>query len=351
MQRISWQAMAAAALFAAGGAGAADAAAQSTLERTPNLAGGWTGAPGVVQLHVIHRFNHSGPPARQVTNRATFLLAAPVRGALAGVSYATRSELEGGVPNEWEPFVRAAWRPISATAAYNAAVRAPAAEIAVEAATGRLRGHGVLRVLGGTADAGVRTAAGGGVVLRLGTHAALAADALALTDRNAGERIAFGAGLQLRIPDTPHTLSIQATNTASATLFGASSGSARTSYGFEFTIPFTLRRYFGSRPARPPAVAPALADAGATAAATGDTVVISMRNLVYAPDSIVVAPGTVVVWRNDDPLEHTATADDGAWDSGDIAPGAVWRRVFAAPGRYPYHCTPHPFMTGVVVVR
>jgi plastocyanin len=59
----------------------------------------------------------------------------------------------------------------------------------------------------------------------------------------------------------------------------------------------------------------------------------------------------VVEWKNDDPLAHTVTADDGSWDSGLIQPGATWRRTFDRPGTYPFHCTPHPFMKGVVVVR
>ena len=53
------------------------------------------------------------------------------------------------------------------------------------------------------------------------------------------------------IPGTPHTFSLQATNTSTATLEGASRGTSQRRYGFEFTIPFTLARYFGRRqPAR-----------------------------------------------------------------------------------------------------
>jgi nitrite reductase (NO-forming) len=45
------------------------------------------------------------------------------------------------------------------------------------------------------------------------------------------------------------------------------------------------------------------------------------------------------------------TADDGAFDSGNVDPGQSWRRRFDTPGTYPFHCTPHPFMKGVIVVR
>ena len=76
-----------------------------------------------------------------------------------------------------------------------------------------------------------------------------------------------------------------------------------------------------------------------------------MRQLAFRPARIEVASGTVVVWKNDDQLQHSVTANDGSWDSGLIEPGASWRRVFERPGSYAFHCTPHPFMKGVIVVR
>jgi plastocyanin len=331
------------------------ATAQSTLERGPNLAGTWIGERGVAHFNFLHRFNHTGPPERQIINQPTFLLAYSTGFALVGVNYATRSDVEAGLPNEWEPLLRVARRvgggaaAAALTASYNAAVRRPAAELALQSRAGRLQATGALRVLGGRDGGGVRAAAGGGLVARLHENAALAADVIAPFEREAGEEIAFGVGVQLRIPYTPHTLSLQATNTNSATLHGSSRGRSRLSYGFEFTVPITLRRYFGRRAAAAGA-ARAAADAALTA---GDTLVVEARiaNLAYAPDSIVVSAGTTIVWRNDDPLEHTVTADDESWDSGDIAPGATWRRRFDVPGRYPFHCAPHPFMTGVVIVR
>jgi hypothetical protein len=47
----------------------------------------------------------------------------------------------------------------------------------------------------------------------------------------------------------------------------------------------------------------------------------------------------------------TITADDGSWDSGSRTSGKTWTRRFVQPGDYAFHCTPHPFMKGVVVVR
>lgn len=82
--------------------------------------------------------------------------------------------------------------------------------------------------------------------------------------------------------------------------------------------------------------------------------VIAMQNFAYAPDSITVAAGTTVTWANCEPPaidSHTATARDGAWQSGFLAPGAKYSRVFSEPGRFEYFCEPHPFMHGVIIVE
>jgi plastocyanin len=34
-----------------------------------------------------------------------------------------------------------------------------------------------------------------------------------------------------------------------------------------------------------------------------------------------------------------------------IEPGSTFEMTFATPGTYAYHCTPHPSMTGTVVVE
>jgi plastocyanin len=76
-----------------------------------------------------------------------------------------------------------------------------------------------------------------------------------------------------------------------------------------------------------------------------------MRQLAYAPAQIDIAVGTTVVWTNDAPLAHTVTADDNSFDSGVIDAGGRWSYTFTRAGTFPFHCTPHPFMKGVVVVR
>jgi plastocyanin len=54
---------------------------------------------------------------------------------------------------------------------------------------------------------------------------------------------------------------------------------------------------------------------------------------------------------NADQVQHSVTSEDGAFDSGLIDSGRSFERVFDRPGSYSYHCTPHPFMHGRVIVE
>jgi plastocyanin len=185
---------------------------------------------------------------------------------------------------------------------------------------------------------------GAGATLRLNRWFALAGDATSLLDKRTGEKVAWGAGLQMAIPYSPHTLSLQVTNTNTATLQGASRGIDRVRGGFEFTIPFTLSRYFGRR-------AQTAAKGGEGAATLVNATHAEMKTMTFSPNRIEIAAGTAITWTNNDQLVHTITADDGSWDSGPIEPGKSWSRTFTQPGEYAFHCTPHPFMKAVIVVR
>jgi len=69
------------------------------------------------------------------------------------------------------------------------------------------------------------------------------------------------------------------------------------------------------------------------------------------PDSVTIIAGQSVLWTNADSVPHTVTADDGSWDSGEIAGGATFERRFVAPGVFSYHCRIHPAMTGTIMVK
>jgi plastocyanin len=397
---------------------ASGAGAQSLLERPPNVSGDWVGNPGTVYFNFIHRFTASDAPERKVSNFPTFLVGAglPYR-LLVGFNYATNSDLAPRYPNEWEFFARhqllrqddGAPLDVGGQVGYNLSAEGVDGEVSLARRLGPARVIGVARILANPFVAGeTRFALGGGATLRLARYLAIAGDVAQLTrkDDPGGSRAAWSAGVHIAVPYTPHTLSLQATNTNVVTLQGMSRGSDEVRYGFEFTVPLTLRRWFGrpSTPtepmvaqprvdtvyierrdtvrvgaapaparadsarvivptdsarvptparAQPPAAAtPARPTPARTAPAPRPTVVtVVLRNTTFSPGRIQIRPGTTVVWRNDDQLIHTVTANDKSFDSGLLQPGRTYRRTFDRPGEYPYYCLPHPFMKGVVVVR
>jgi glucose/arabinose dehydrogenase len=78
---------------------------------------------------------------------------------------------------------------------------------------------------------------------------------------------------------------------------------------------------------------------------------VEIKGFSFQPPSITVPAGTNVIWINNDPVAHTVTADDGSFASPSIAGnGGKFERIFSEAGTYKYHCTPHPSMTGEVVV-
>jgi plastocyanin len=93
------------------------------------------------------------------------------------------------------------------------------------------------------------------------------------------------------------------------------------------------------------------ADAPMSTYGAADTVYAGIEGLEYRPNRFEIAPGTTIVWTNRDPLAHSITSDSGVWDSDLIQPDGTWSRTFTETGEFPFHCTPHPFMTGTVVVR
>jgi plastocyanin len=174
-----------------------------------------------------------------------------------------------------------------------------------------------------------------------------------LTDRGPGERVAWAAGVSLAIPHTPHTLSLHATNTNNATLQSASRGTGETRYGFEFTIPVTLSRYFGGRrPVPDTARQPPAPETGRPPGAGGrDSITAVVQDFMFRPARLEIAAGTTVVWTNGGQVLHTVTAEDGSFDSGPIEAGERRAITFSRPGAFTFHCTPHPFMRGEIVVR
>jgi plastocyanin len=191
----------------------------------------------------------------------------------------------------------------------------------------------------------VALAAGAGV--RLTRYLTLLADVADVVSES-GLPTAWSASLGIGIPYTPHSLSIMATNVSSGTLEGQSVGiDGATYWGFEFTIPFSGFARWGK------IFDPMTSVTRDDAAGAGSRVVeIEIRGLKFEDAEIEIPAGTTVRWVNRDPVAHTSTADgdDPVWSSPSLGPGDVYEVTFDTPGEFSYHCVPHPFMRGTIVV-
>lgn len=78
--------------------------------------------------------------------------------------------------------------------------------------------------------------------------------------------------------------------------------------------------------------------------------VVEISGFAFTPKTLEVAVGDTVVWMNRDFVPHTATATDGAWDTGEISGNASRSHVARERGRYEYVCELHPSMTATLVV-
>ena len=84
------------------------------------------------------------------------------------------------------------------------------------------------------------------------------------------------------------------------------------------------------------------------------TTVIAIKALIFQPAEVRIRIGGTVTWVNCETEgfeAHTTTADQGEWSSPSMISEDVFTHTFSQPGRFTYHCAPHPFMTGAVVVE
>lgn len=77
---------------------------------------------------------------------------------------------------------------------------------------------------------------------------------------------------------------------------------------------------------------------------------VDIVEFTYQPDPVVVGVGGKVIWQNQDTAPHTATADDGSFDTGVIEKGKLGSETFKEAGTFTYFCEIHPTMHGTVEV-
>lgn len=83
---------------------------------------------------------------------------------------------------------------------------------------------------------------------------------------------------------------------------------------------------------------------------TGE-VKVTISDFAFEPAKLEIEAGTTVVWTNLDTAPHTASANNGIWDSDTLREGDTFSMTFDDPGTYEYGCIFHPSMEGSIVVN
>ncbi|MFZ0544228.1 MAG: plastocyanin/azurin family copper-binding protein [Candidatus Promineifilaceae bacterium] len=86
-----------------------------------------------------------------------------------------------------------------------------------------------------------------------------------------------------------------------------------------------------------------------------EEVSVSIVDFTYEPVELTITPGTTVIWNNVGDFDHSATADDGSWDTEVFGPGGSKSITFDTPGVYQFYCQLHGTpdgngMVGTVIV-
>jgi plastocyanin len=103
--------------------------------------------------------------------------------------------------------------------------------------------------------------------------------------------------------------------------------------------------------AAPPAASPSAATSASGGAPATSGQAVTIQSFAFGPSTLSVAVGTTVTWTNQDPTQHTVTADDSSFDGGPLSTGQTFSQTFSKAGTFSYHCKIHAKMTATVTVQ
>jgi LPXTG-motif cell wall-anchored protein len=86
----------------------------------------------------------------------------------------------------------------------------------------------------------------------------------------------------------------------------------------------------------------------AIAAASGG---VTIADFSFSPASLTINQGETVTWVNNGPTPHSATANNGSFDTGILKAGQSGSHTFSQAGTFSYYCQPHPYMKATIVVQ
>lgn len=83
---------------------------------------------------------------------------------------------------------------------------------------------------------------------------------------------------------------------------------------------------------------------------------VTIGNYEYRPRELTIKAGSTVTWINTDLYVHTVRAGtpekpSEEFNSGDLGLMGIYSHTFTKLGTYEYHCQPHPYMHGKIIVE
>ena len=78
---------------------------------------------------------------------------------------------------------------------------------------------------------------------------------------------------------------------------------------------------------------------------------IDISGMAFSESTITISIGDIITWTNQDSAPHSATADNGEFDSGALNNGESFTFIFNTTGTYTYHCSIHNGMTATIIVE
>jgi len=78
--------------------------------------------------------------------------------------------------------------------------------------------------------------------------------------------------------------------------------------------------------------------------------IVRIAGHAFSPANLTIAAGDSVTFVNEDGAPHTATANNGSFDTGRLGRGDSATLTFNSAGTFDYFCAVHPSMTAQLTV-
>ncbi|MEH3054957.1 MAG: cupredoxin family copper-binding protein [Patulibacter minatonensis] len=91
---------------------------------------------------------------------------------------------------------------------------------------------------------------------------------------------------------------------------------------------------------------------GAPANAAAATVKIDIKDYAYSKKTVTIKVGQKITWTNRDAMKHDVNSSKSGGPKGPLlAKGKSYSWTAKKAGTFSYHCTPHPYMKGKIIVK